>query len=177
MGAWVKVALALLCVGVFAALIIYFVCRKKSTAKQLMYYECICAAAIYLLLLAYITIFDRERMAERYIQIIPFSDIIYGLQNKSRLDLELVILNIFMFIPGGIVFGYILTYKKVPFFKIILLGASLTLLVEISQYISIRGIFDINDIIYNLLGYIIGALIVRSIRKKILTKKYVKNLI
>lgn len=165
MGAWVKVALALLCVGAVVALIIYFVCRKNQQRSKLMYYECICAAVIYLLILVYITILDRESMAERHIQLIPFSDIIYALQNKSRLTLDLCILNIFMFIPGGVVFGYILTYKKAPLFKIILFGAFLTLLVEISQYVSARGVFDINDIIYNLFGYLIGYFAVRAIGK------------
>ena len=70
-----------------------------------------------------------------------------------------------MFIPGGVVFGYILTYKKAPLLKIILFGAFLTLLVEISQYVSARGVFDINDIIYNLFGYLIGYFAVRAIGK------------
>ncbi|WP_158007167.1 VanZ family protein [Floricoccus tropicus] len=75
------------------------------------------------------------------------------------------ILNIFMLVPLGFI-------VKLNCKNLLLVTLSITA-VEICQYVFSLGIFDTGDIITNVLGYIIGALIAISpLGKKV--KSYIK---
>lgn len=65
--------------------------------------------------------------------------------------------NVLAFVPFGI-FLPILTNNKLKFFSVTVFTFNLTLIVELTQLISKVGSFDIDDIILNTLGGIIGYL-------------------
>ena len=73
-----------------------------------------------------------------------------------------IILNILLFVP----FGYLLTgldsQKKL---RPILLSFSLSLLIELLQYVTCRGVFDVDDLLTNTLGGLIGEMIFLAFRK------------
>lgn len=90
-----------------------------------------------------------------------------------------IIGNIFVFAP----FGYFvpLLYKKCQKAKIVILaGFCVSLVLEICQYVLYLGSADIDDIILNLLGVILGFLffkIVKRITDKKQTVRYIATII
>lgn len=87
--------------------------------------------------------------------------------------------NIFVFFP----FGYFipLLYKKCQNVKIVILaGFCVSLFFEISQYFLYLGSADIDDVILNLLGVILGFLFFKTVNRIIYekqTEKYVVTII
>lgn len=65
--------------------------------------------------------------------------------------------NVVAFIPFGI-FLPILTKNKLKFFSVAMFTFDLTLLIELAQLVSKVGSFDVDDMILNTLGGILGYL-------------------
>lgn len=81
-----------------------------------------------------------------------------------------IIANIAMFIPVGIVWP--ICFKKLDTFKkTVLAGFGYTLLIEITQLLCIGRHTDIDDLILNTSGVVIGACIVFLIRRLRLRKE------
>ena len=75
-----------------------------------------------------------------------------------------IIGNIAMFIPVGIVWP--ICFKQLDTFKkTVLAGAGFTFLIELTQLLCVGRHSDIDDLILNTAGVVIGACIVFSIRK------------
>ena len=98
------------------------------------------------------------------------SDVVYSLIPffflVDRYDgwLMNIIGNITMFIPVGIVWP--VCFKKLDaIWKTVLAGAGFTLFIEVSQLLCPERHTDIDDLILNTIGVLIGALIVFGIRK------------
>lgn len=68
--------------------------------------------------------------------------------------------NIIMFIPVGVLLPF--TRKK----HIIIWGGTLSVLMETMQLLSRRGVFEIDDIIYNSFGTVVGYLLFRFIKRE-----------
>lgn len=115
-------------------------------------------------------IFDENRI--RFdMQLIPFKTIIeYVSKVHSFSDwfIKNLVCNIAMFMPYGLLLPYSMKPKKL-FLKVCIIGIVFSGLIEIIQYIFAIGKFDIDDIILNLLGAILGYtlyLIIERIRSK-----------
>jgi glycopeptide antibiotics resistance protein len=63
-------------------------------------------------------------------------------------------MNILLFIPVGFFAGGAL--KKKHILNAIGIGLSLSFFIELTQLISTRGVFSVDDIIHNVLGCVIG---------------------
>ena len=88
----------------------------------------------------------------------PFKEI-FRYHFLSPLFIKNIIGNIVLFIPMGIY----LTYKlKIKLFYIILLSLYFSLVIEITQLL-IDRVFDIDDIILNVIGSLLGYLIFKAI--------------
>ena len=86
-----------------------------------------------------------------------------------------LILNMLLFVP----FGFLLPFysdKLKKMYKVVLIGFGFTLLIEIFQYVSNFGIFEIDDIFDNTIGVIIGYSIF-MIYTKIKEKRKFKTII
>ena len=81
-------------------------------------------------------------------------------------ELKDLLLNIILFLPLGIF--YILLFKRK--FLVIPVGFILIILLEISQFLTCIGMFNIYDILANMLGIIIGYILYLAF-KKIYTPK------
>lgn len=116
---------------------------------------------IYILCLFQIVTFEDQSLYISGNNLVPFKEIMrYNL--GSRLFFKNVIGNIIMFIPYGI-FASLYTKVDKPFHAICLvLFASVT--VEITQ-LAIGRVFDIDDIILNVVGGIIGFGIYQLVEK------------
>jgi len=88
------------------------------------------------------------------------------------------ILNVVIFVPLGIYAGIL--FKRWIFTKKILFFFSLSLLVEVLQYIFRLGIFDVTDIITNTFGGVIGLILFKAIEKafndNLKAQKFINNI-
>ena len=84
------------------------------------------------------------------------------------------LLNIIIFIPFGILFPTLT--KKRTFFRFLLVAFLISLTFEIFQLITLWGHFDVDDLISNSLGFIVGYLfylfILKDMKKSTVTALY-----
>lgn len=84
--------------------------------------------------------------------LVPFS--------SESIDIVAYLLNVVLFLP----FGFLLPMlwpKQDRFWKILLAGAAFSLLIELSQLLNIRS-SDIDDLLLNTLGAVIGFVLYRA---------------
>ena len=83
-------------------------------------------------------------------------------------------LNIISFIPIGVLTGLI--FKKNGLLKAMFIGLGVSLTIELSQLIWKRGVFDVDDLLNNTVGALIGGLLVWaviSIKQKFEQNKHI----
>ncbi len=161
-------------VVIVAIRLAYLIVNKKEFVfyKELFLF----AFIIYSLSLFYVVTFEDNNYGTN--NFIPFREITrYEL--FSSYFIHNIIGNIIMFIPFGYFVSVILKTKK-PF-AVIIISIITSLTIEITQYL-IGRTFDIDDIILNLGGCIIGYLIflvVHLLEQKftIFQKNFVKNIL
>ena len=87
------------------------------------------------------------------INVIPFSDFM----NNRNVYMSQALLNILLFVPFGLLIPLIWQeYRKV--WTILLLGFLLSFVIECSQLVNHRS-FDIDDLIYNTCGTLLGGVV------------------
>ncbi len=104
----------------------------------------------YVALVLCTTIIFRTERDEMKCSLWPFESYI-GLYNRR---LAQNIMNIVLFMPIGFFAGAAL--KKKHLLNAIKIGVVLSLFIEVTQLISRRGICNIDDVIHNTLGCVIG---------------------
>jgi glycopeptide antibiotics resistance protein len=102
----------------------------------------------------------------------PFSSYLTAWYQFNNREWRNIILNIAMFVPFGFLFS-VYTAQKSRFWKTLLAGLVFTATIEVLQLLLGRGMFEMDDIINNTMGAVIGygifypaALIVSKVRKK-----------
>lgn len=145
--------------------IMYVVNRfTKKNISNICYRLSVVVLIAYIAALLYVTILSRSPSDQKKFYLIPLGDIISIINQKRFRDLEYLALNIVMFIPFGFLGRYII---RTPHNIVIIgLGFSISVMIEIVQYITFRGAFDINDIIYNSIGTVIGLYIMEYCKKR-----------
>ncbi|MCM1513550.1 MAG: VanZ family protein [Anaeroplasma bactoclasticum] len=114
---------------------------------------------IYFVLL-YMVLFDRETIDERL-----FSDGGYILKwIKLVFTNRIVFLNLFGNIALFVPLGILLKQFSLKPFLLGILSLGLIITIELLQYITQKGIFDVLDIVLNVLGITIGYMIVKKTR-------------
>lgn len=139
--------------------------KKFLLHKEIIYL----LAIIYILCLFHVVTFQDINYGES--NFIPFKEI-FRYSIGSNKFIKNVLGNIILFIPFGFLSSYLLKNRKLGVITILTIIASGT--IETVQYY-IGRVFDIDDIILNLLGGIIGFLIyigIDAIRNKV---KILKN--
>lgn len=163
------------------AMIILFLLRKypfSQKVERVIFERILCIT--YVLMVLWLTIISRTNDNENivYYDIIKLHGIIYGTIidgfRASGLNgalhhyqwvkgvIEGHVLNTILFIPLGYLFPLTIT-KVNSWYKIALLGFLFSITIECVQYISHRGWFDANDILYNTLGALIGWMLFKNI--------------
>lgn len=155
--------------------IVYLVKNKQLIIfyQELLKY----AFIVYIMCLFYVVTFQDVSWSSS--NFIPFREI-FRYQIGSKLFFKNVIGNMIMFIPYGFFVGYFLKLDKLKTAVIMVLIASIT--IETTQLV-IGRVFDVDDILLNLVGGIIGFYIfsiIYKIKSKlplILKKPIVYNII
>ena len=113
------------------------------------------ALAVWLILLLYGAVFSRWDMglAQAEWGLVPF-------KNYSAYTMKEVYLNIAMFEPIGMTLGVLLKGRKSyvsRLLTIMLIGLSLSVAIELLQQFLVLGAFQMDDIIWNVMGCIVGS--------------------
>lgn len=160
------------------AIVLRILYIKKTKQEFILYKEIInLGFIIYMMLIFRIVTFQDVNFSS--LNLIPFKEM-FRYSFGSKLFIKNVIGNMIMFIPYGFFISYILKEKK-PW-NIILLSFFASFTIEITQY-RIGRVFDIDDILLNLIGGILGYIIyimvikIKSILPNSLQKISVYNII
>ena len=124
--------------------------RKKDWLPDLIYR---CLFVIYCCFLLSATFAGRPRVHGA--MLIPFSSYYEAWAAQSFIGWRNILLNIAMFIPFGALLP-ICWDRKLNLRKLLVIVALTSLSIETVQYISRTGLFEIDDLINNLLGALIG---------------------
>lgn len=130
--------------------------------------------AVYIVMLLRITLFKQVSLynlfaaigaSERTISIIPFKSVFEMVHDgvSAARVIENVLGNLAVFMPLGLLLP-ILTKDKSK--KILLYGFVLSLFIEVMQYILALGSSDIDDLLLNTLGTMVGYAIHKAVRRK-----------
>lgn len=106
--------------------------------------------ALYVLIILWITLFAREPMTTRIFQGL-FWEIEMGYWNN-------IIQNILLFIPLGFLIG-----GK----RGIISGVLLSIGIELTQYIAVLGYCELDDVLNNTIGAVIGSFLFKKFGKRI----------
>ena len=114
-------------------------------------------------LIIWITILHREKLIEAPILFCPFHSLPSLLKEIQRGRAGNSLGNIFLFMPVGVLLPAVTGWKKM--WKTVVMGIGFSLLIEVIQFITSKGCFDLDDIILNGLGTVIGFGIYRVVGK------------
>ena len=144
---------------------------NKRIIKRMLWYF---SFALYLGLLIYFLLFaemfDRDMAYRRYsYNLEPFREIVRFIRYRHKLGMTAVVLNlagnITVFIPFGI-FVPVLFKPDMLLWQIVFSTMAASLVIEIIQLVFRVGSFDVDDILLNTLGGLIGACIYRTGRMR-----------
>jgi len=107
----------------------------------------------YLVLLLFLAVLVRNEQAERTYMLTPFWSY-PAIQERQPGILTQVIMNVVAFIPVGFLFGCLCGRGK--WWKALLLGSVISILIEILQFAFKRGMSEFDDLFHNVLGCLIG---------------------
>jgi len=123
----------------------------------------------YLLLLVYLTLISQyfgRIWFHRSINLIPFVTINRYIVSSNNYVLSIINLagNVIAFIPFGFLLPMVLK-DKMHFLSILCCIFSTSISIEIIQYILCVGVTDIDDIILNVIGGILGYCLFKTFKK------------
>lgn len=148
---------------------------KKEILSNLIKWFWIGSCPLYFSTLLYVVFFSGRRpsasLGAHHIQprLEPFSMKWYLYRHGhdiSSVYLD-VIGNIVMFVPFSLFLFIVFGLRKPSY--ILLLGFLLSVAIEITQYITGVGFPDIDDLIFNTFGAVLGVLIIKGIKRVMLT--------
>ena len=120
---------------------------------------------IYILAVAYVTIFSREYGNESSVYIFRTDLISKAFRTHSLKPLTHMLQNVAMFIPLGILLPFVYPEKLDQWMPVILLAIMTTTLIETLQFFLLLGQADMTDIVANVLGAVIGFAAYRLFRR------------
>ena len=115
-------------------------------------------ATISLLGILYFTVFGRE-VATYNIELKPFYSFIMAKTQPEYY--RTVFMNSLLFVPFGTFLPYLLSsrYKKLNIAVTVLISFAISTIIEGLQYLCSIGVGEIDDVIFNTLGALVGALV------------------
>ncbi|MCO7175314.1 VanZ family protein [Sporolactobacillus kofuensis] len=130
------------------------------------------AFILYLFTLIFLTLFTHNYYTYgKSSNLIPFSSVRLMLRSgSSALFIKNIVGNVILFLPLGIFLPMIIRSKQ-RFAWQLSLGCMVSAVIELCQYFFAARIFDIDDILLNTLGTLIGWLffmIVQTLRRKVI---------
>jgi glycopeptide antibiotics resistance protein len=153
---------------------------KKEVSRNLIKWFWICSCPLYFSTLFYVVFFSGRRpsasLGAHHVKprLEPFTMKWYlykHVQDVNSVYLD-VIGNIVMFVPFSLFLFIVFGFRRLDY--ILLLGFLLSLAIEITQYITGVGFPDIDDVIFNTFGTVLGLLIITGVNRVVLMDVYKK---
>ena len=128
-------------------------------------YRSICwiLLAEYIFVVICSTIVCRVQLSTPKIQMLPFWTYRAVINHTLGVSVWDIILNTFLFVPLGLFVS--LLNQKMPIRTIALIGLLLSISIETSQYIWMKGICQFDDLMHNTIGCVLGCFLVRLSKK------------
>ena len=142
---------------------------KRLPASRILFAVLICWLADYLIALVYVTILSRSSndAAVSAVNLIPFRELLSIFRQRRYVDLELYLFNVIMYLPEGVLICCILNHlKKNSWRSAVAICFGTILPIELAQALAGRGIFDIDDILCNAIGFLLGYLLAKVIASR-----------
>ena len=139
-----------------ATLLLWAASRKRGREGELPVPKLpVAAFGIYLSVMLVITFLSRESGDSQVVDLELFST--WGINDRNN---AYVIENILLFVPFGFLGSW--AFEKMRrFFRCLATGAFTSLCIESLQLVTGRGVFQIDDILTNTLGAVVGFLLYR----------------
>ena len=123
--------------------------------RESLRYSAVLLLAVWVFLVLCTCVFFRESGEECRINLIPLiSYFDYGENSYFMEKAALNILNVALFIPIGLLLGC--GFRKITWQRVLCIGALLSIIVEILQLILRRGLCEMDDVIHNIVGGMVG---------------------
>ena len=147
-------------ISLFFLGIIVLIWRKGL--KQALHYGTILILIEWIIFVLGISVIFRGNSAERSINLVPLSSYFdYGEHSYLMEKVALNILNVALFVPVGLLLGFMVhgswfTVNERRWLWVMVVGCGLSVLIEVLQLIFKRGLCEVDDVIHNVLGCMIG---------------------
>lgn len=137
---------------------LYCVYKKKISIVQAV---AVLTFIVFLYVVFESTIFSRTVTIRKY-ELQPFWSWKRIILYHDRKLLEEDLLNCILLLPIGVLLPVIAGHK-VKWYKALLIGVMISVVIEVSQLIFMRGLFEWDDIIHNGLGCMLGCCMINFI--------------
>lgn len=160
-------------------LIILSVCSffsiRAAHRHQIKIYQALASLAllVYLGVVFASTVFTRMPTVRQY-ELIPFWSW-YEVFIKHSRSLLVENLNILLLLPAGVLLPIIFARRLRPSVAF-MIGALISAVIEVSQLILRRGLFEWDDMFHNGLGCMLGCLIVNAVMERVKRMKGLKKM-
>lgn len=160
-------------------LIILSVCSffsiRAAHRHQIKIYQALASLAllVYLGVVSASTVFTRMPTVRQY-ELIPFWSW-YEVFIKHSRSLLVENLNILLLLPAGVLLPIIFARRLRPSVAF-MIGALISAVIEVSQLILRRGLFEWDDMFHNGLGCMLGCLIVNAVMERVKRMKGLKKM-
>ena len=156
---WFFILVAIgLCVVFIIVLLKWFLFRKITQFSNII---ASIFLIMYLAVIFQLTLFSRENGSRIGIKLKPFSEVV-GNDEFHWLMMSYAVLNVLLFVPYGVVVSLFSWIKNEKTNKCILWSALISFLtsivIETTQLITERGFYEVEDLICNTLGGVVGTL-------------------
>ncbi|MDR0434827.1 MAG: VanZ family protein [Gracilibacteraceae bacterium] len=160
----VAIALVLVILAAGAALPIYSLYRQKGGALVIRKRQFLAFFLLFGWFVAVmgLTTFSRGANYGGWFNFRLFSGYVNAWNNWSLVEAQLIVFNILMFTPLGFLLP-LLSRKLRRIGPALLISLAVTLLIELFQMLSRRGIFELDDIFHNTLGSVAGCFIITAV--------------
>lgn len=161
-------------------LIILSVCSffsiRAAHRHQIKIYQVLTSLAllVYLGVVFASTVFTRMPTVRQY-ELIPFWSWYEVFIKHSRSLLVENLLNILLLLPAGVLLPIIFARRLRPSVAF-MIGALISAVIEVSQLILRRGLFEWDDMFHNGLGCMLGCLIVNAVMERVKRMKGLKKM-
>ena len=141
-----EILLYILCIGVLLFLITKGIRKGWRLVSGLMLVE-------YVILLFFTTVFSRYYRETPKFSLTPFWSYMEIINGKHELIPE-IIMNVAVFVPIGLFLG--LTFRDLKWKGVLVVAVCISLSIEILQFILQRGFSELDDVMHNTIGCLLG---------------------
>ena len=140
--------------------VLWFMIIKRSKNKEILCkYVLWVLFAEYLFIVACSTIIFRGEQSFTYakLELVPFWTYWAVIEHVPGVSIWDIILNVVLFMPLG--FLVTLLFPEIAWWKILIIAMAMSVAIETNQYFFEKGIAQIDDVMHNSIGAILGWLV------------------